>query len=323
MTSDYDRSRTRVSIPKWSALVDPFRASNAELELRPTGNYPFSAEFMQMRPVASITAQQSALLRRQTDVLFAYAANLGAIDVPRTPAIRDTIASHLSDSVVAVAVRSTGPGMVDRLGTQHLDANARLLVREPIPSVPAIMSIELPRDDARVAARARFPIAPPRPLAQMSAGEVGVSEPVILLAPRSDEALPNDPDSALSRMSGTTTFPHGTATIGVYWETYGFAPGDSVEIAVRVQRYTAQSALAKAAIALNMRGDRNAPVSVAWTEPQSGHGSYLTAGPVEIMSRSIVLNIASLTNGEYWLDIGVRKNGQKEPVIGRRAFVVQ
>jgi len=323
LTSDYDRSRARVSIPNWNALLDPFHASNAELELRPTGNYPFSAEFMQARPIASITAQQSALLRRQNDVLFAYAANLNAIDVARTPGIRDTIASHLSDSVVAVAVRSTGPGVIERLGTQHLDANARLLVREPIPPVPAIMSVELPHEGARVAARARFPITPPRPLAQMSPGEVGVSEPIILLAPRGDEALPNEPEAALSRMSGTTIFPRGTQTIGVYWETYGFAPGDSVEIAVRVQRYTPQSALAKAAIALNMRGDRNAPVSIAWTEPQPGHGSHAIPGPIQIVSRSIVLNIASLTKGEYWLDIGVRRNGQKEPVVGRRTFVVQ
>ena len=292
--------------------MNPLRARASELPPAIAEKHPWTEHIVLARPMAQVADDQTALLRRESTVLFAYAANLGATDMNL----------HLGQTVTAIVVRSTGPDDRQKIAEQHVDAAARLLVLNTIPAAAAIMSIELPNEGRSVAGRTRFGIAPPPTLAAMATGECAISEPVILQSPPGDEPLPNEPDSALGRMSGTTRLHAGLKTIGVYWETYGFAPGDSVEIAIRVQRYTAQSALEKVGIALNMRGDKNAPVSLAWTEPQPGHASHVTAGSVPIVSRSIVLNIASLPKGDYWLDIGVRKNRQ-EPVVGRRSFVVQ
>jgi hypothetical protein len=224
--------------------------------------------------------------------------------------------------MVAVVMRSTGPDSIQRLGTGRVDRAAQLFVRQPMPSAPAILSIEIPNNGEAFAARARFPVTPPKTFAQMAPGEQAISDPVILQPYAGEGVLPNDPEGALARTLGTTRFSHARKTIGVYWETYGFAPGDSVEITVQVQRYTSQNLLARAAVALFLLGDKNATVSMAWTEPRPGHSSHVTDGPVPIISRSLVLNIASLPTGEYWLDVGVRKPGSA-PVVGRRSFIVQ
>lgn len=322
LTAEYNKMDPLASvIPKWTALLDPLDAQSRDLEMRPAANYPFSAEFMRMRRVATIAADQAALLRRQSSVLFVYAADLSTLNFRRTASITENRPSGYRDSIEAIVLRSVGPDSIQRFDTQRVGAGAKLVVRGAIPSARAIMGIEIPNEGG-IAARKRISIAPPQTLAEMSPGEVAISDPVIVQPPVDDEALPNDPDLALPRMNGTTILARGTKAIGVYWETYGFAPGDTVEISIRVQRYTPQNAAVRAAIALNMRGDRNAPVWVAWTEPAQGYSFFVTDGPVKIVSRSVVLGIESLPVGEYWLDIGMRKKGLA-PVIGRRSFVIK
>jgi hypothetical protein len=79
----------------------------------------------------------------------------------------------------------------------------------------------------------------------------------------------------------------------VYWETYGIAQRDSVDITVTVQQ----------------RGGGNSPVATTWSEPQPGHFVRNVPGAVPIQMRSVVINIGALPVGPYTLEMSVKKRG--------------
>src|SRR5205085_4704676 len=112
-------------------------------------------------------------------------------------------------------------------------------------------------------ARSRFGVKPPPPLSSMPRGDAAMSDPVILVVPANTNALPNDADAAIALMNGSTTLAAGTSSIGVYWETYGIAAGDSVEVTV------------------SLRG-AGSPVTSSWREPQPGHAVRTLAGAMPI-----------------------------------------
>jgi hypothetical protein len=122
-------------------------------------------------------------------------------------------------------------------------------------------------------------------------------------------------------MLPTTRIRAGQKTVGVYWEVYGYAASDSVEVALRVQRHTSQGVIGSLGIALNIFEDRNAPVSVTWSEPNQARNNFETRGKVPTVSRSVIIDVGSLPAGEYWLDIAVRKKGS-ESLIRRREFTI-
>jgi hypothetical protein len=121
-------------------------------------------------------------------------------------------------------------------------------------------------------------------------------------------------------MVGSAALARG-ARLGVYWETYGFAPSDTVAFTVWVERFTEQGILRELGVRLNIATDRNTPVAVSWTENEAGRNAAVIGGAVSVIGRSIVLNTAALPPGEYWLDI-VASGAGKEPVRSRRKFVV-
>jgi hypothetical protein len=154
----------------------------------------------------------------------------------------------------------------------------------------------------------------------MNPGELAISDPVLLLPPADGTDLPTATESILGRMAGSTRLQKG-ARVGVYWETYGFAATDSVEVAVWIERHTPQGILRRFGNALTITTDLNTPVAQSWTESQLGRNAQLIPGAVPIIGRSIVLDASNLPGGEYWLDVVVRKSGS-EPVRSRRSFIV-
>jgi hypothetical protein len=155
----------------------------------------------------------------------------------------------------------------------------------------------------------------------MQRGDVAVSDPVVLRVPADGSALSADPDSALMLMAGSTRVP-ATGKIGVYWETYGFAPGDSLHVAVWIERFTPQGLMRRFGIALGVATDRNTPVSTGWSEPHPARRAHVIQGIVPIVGRSLVVDVAPLPKGDYWLDVAVARPGQ-EPVRGRRVITIQ
>jgi hypothetical protein len=228
--------------------------------------------------------QQTAFLRRQDSTLLAFATSLARTDLAR----------KLGDSVTGVILASTGPRAIRRLAETKLGAQDRLTFLSALPAGPSLVSVEVPWiNDGDRGARSRFGVKPPPPLSTMKAGEAAMSDPVILVVPPGVNALPNIAESAIVLMNGSTTLAAGTSSIGVYWETYGIAPGDSIEVTV------------------SLRGAGGSPVTSSWREPQPGRAVRTIAGAVPIQMRSLILDVSALAVGPYTLELSVRRsNGQ-------------
>jgi hypothetical protein len=310
-TAEYTRGRVHL-VPAWNAIASPFTAHSTDWDFNGTvASWWPEEHFTPRQPLVQILDDQIALLRRERQALFAYATDLGSVPLRRG-----------GDSVVALLMRTTGPMAIDRVRAQSVSASSRLVFRELLPPQRAVIGVEIPASDTTMpAARTRFGVTPPPTLMSMARGEVAISDPVILEAPTGDAPLPNDPDGALARMLGSTHLAAGTKQVGVYWETYGFTSTDSVEVAVRIQRYTPQGLLRNVGIAMKIATDLNTPVAISWREPDPGHGAFTMAGAVAVVTRSVVLDISGVPPGDYWLDVLVAKPG-KAPVSARRAFSI-
>jgi hypothetical protein len=215
------------------------------------------------------------------------------------------------------------PDSVDVIARGSSVVGSTLVLHGAAASRPALLGVELAADSTRNApsARTRFAVNPPATLATMRAGEVGVSEPIVLRAGFGDAELPAAADSALDLMLGSTRIAQGTR-IGVYWENYGFQPTDSVTFAVWVERYTPQGLMRQLGIAFRVATDLNTPVATTWDDVNLSRAARLIAGPVPIVGRSVMLDVSKLPRGDYWLEIAVGKRGQA-PVRARRTVTIR
>ncbi len=326
-TYEYTPARQHL-VPAWHALSNPFSAVGSDWVINeppppPKPDLPPALirswlwwpveHYAPAAPLAQLPQGQVALLRRQDNVLLAVAVDLVPKDLGR----------RLTESVrVATLVVSEQPDSIRRVATGSGVVGASMVLTGLIDARPAVAGVEYtPTDAPRPGGRSRFGITPPATLATMKPGELAISDPVLLQAPSADEVLPSLPDSALKRMAGATRVQN-VGRLGVYWETYGFKPSDSLEVAVWIERYTPQGFLRRFAKRLNLAEDLNTPVAITWQEAQAGRNAYAFAGPVPIIARTVTLDVSKLAKGDYWLDIVVRKPGQ-EPVRGRRSFAIE
>ena len=284
-TFEYSLGRAHV-IPPWYMVNDPFGIVNSHWSLAaPAGEWDHQfnwwpvEHYMPPYPIIPITDQQTAFLRRDTNAMFGYATNLTRVD----------FAQLVNDSADVHLIVSTGPASFVRAPVQRKRATDRVVFYEPIASRPALVGVEIPWDSAgRPGVRARFGVRPPPPLRELPRGAVAISEPVVLVVPPDGSPLPVFADSAMQFMSGTTTLLPTTRAIGVYWETYGISPTDSVEVTVGVRGANA--------------------TSVTWREPSPERGTHTVAGVVPIQMRSVVLTIETLPPGRYELEVAVRRS---------------
>ena len=191
-----------------------------------------------------------------------------------------------------------------------------LLRPHDTPVQPAIVGAEMPasrRED--VSGRTRFGVAPPQPLEALAPGETAISDPVLVSA---DDDAPPGPDVVLQRMLGSTHVRG--AKVGVYWETYGYAAGDSVDVAVVISRHEAISKMRRVGMFLHLAHDLNGSVAVRWGEPQPGHSAWTIPGVVPIQARSVRVDLSRLEPGHYNVQVLVGRRGGV-PVSAGRDFV--
>lgn len=320
-TFEYHPGRIH-TFPERIDLQDIFSISAADWELSPMrGGDSFREsdplwwpqEHMLGSPLVVLNQMQSAVLRRQSASHLAVAVSLDAAVLRRTEgtAIREV-----------TLVVATHPESLRVVGSRGGTAGSALTLQADISVAPAVLSVEVPGSGGRYpAARARFGLRPPPALSTMSPGDRAVSAPVLLGVPGGGGAIPPQPDSALQWMLGTTTVPP-VGKLGVYWETYGFAPSDTVEHAVWVTRVTPQGALRRLGIRLNVTTDRNTPLAVAWTEMRlGGTAAVVEPGPVPVIGRTVVLDVSTLAPGEYVLEVAARGTSG-DAVREQRRFTV-
>jgi len=313
-TIEYPMTRLHL-IPDWKAVADPFHAGSDawQVSMPPLKDddepaaqwWPAEHYDRSEGPIVQLT-DQTVMLRRDDNILLATASGLP----PATNAIDASARPYL--------VRTTGPHQVEKLPHQIFRNDDAIVMTARIPTEPAIVGSEfVAAKHGATSARTRMGVTPPAPLSALHDGETAVSEPVFVAA---TEALPRDPDAALSHMLGALRVRG--PKVALYWETYGYAPGDSVDVSVTITRHEQLSVMRRLGMKLRVAHDINGSVAVRWQEPQAGHDSWLIPAVVPIQARCIRLDLGNVEPGHYIVQVAVARRGGL-PVTASREFVLE
>ena len=311
-TSEYPQDRVHL-FPRWNAIADPFRASADawQLNMPPLSNNDEPAEqwwpnehYAPGRGGIAQLREQTVMLRRDDDVVLATASEL-----------RFAGRAITTDTASAVLIRTTSPDDIKRLQRHALLNATSLVLTARIPGSPAVVGTEVLAPHGELSLRTRFGITPPKPLSALKPGETAISDPVLISTPESS----NGADAALGLMLGSTVVR--THKIGVYWETYGYAAGDSVDVAVIISRNEPLSKFRRLGMKLRLAHDINGSVAVRWTEPQAGHDSWTIPARVPIQARAVGLDLSRLEPGNYRVQVLAGRAGGV-PVTASRDFVL-
>jgi hypothetical protein len=315
-TAEYPMDRLHL-VPAWKTMDDPFHAGADAWQINmpaltgdeePAKQWWPSEHYARGAGGIVQLSDQTVMLRRDSDILLATASGL-----------RSGGKELHADTAAAVLIRTTSPGEIERLKHQTFKNANAIVVTANISPKSAIVGTELPAPHGELSARTRFGIVPPAPLASLRHGETAISDPVLISA--EDDALPG-PDRALQEMLGSARVRG--AKVGVYWETYGYAAGDSVDVAVIISRHEPISKVRRIGMFLRLAHDLNGQVAVRWGEPTPGHSSWTVPGVVPIQARSIRLDLSRIEPGHYTVQVLVGKHGSTTPpLISSRDFVFE
>jgi hypothetical protein len=297
--------------PPWRAVLDPATLSTDDWSLfAPRQGYgsvvwesdvwPTDHWSRPLGPVVNL-AEQTVMLRRDNDALLAI-----GLDVPQkffTPG-----APMPYDAAVVVA-RDPNERWMPSRESILLDGRGTTVLTSPLSARAQIVSAELaPADGAPgLAVRSRRAIHPPPPLSVMQAGEVGISDP-LFFRPGDDAAPPSNAQDAIAKMLGSLSFTE--KRIGVFWETYGVAPSDTVELTLRLVSTDKPGLFRRLGTKLGVVETIGGEMAMSWREPRIGMVEGLTwAGDVPIQARGVVLDISRLKAGRYAVEISAVKRG--------------
>lgn len=183
----------------------------------------FGVEFMYRRggPIEQLRSQVG-FLRRQGTALAVVGADWDmSVFLPQ-----------LDEYRYGVAV-SAGPGHPVTGGGGIVSGNGAHGIAGPIESRPLLMSVEKISIHNGVAGRTRFAVDPPRPLAMLPRDSVALSDPLLL---RPGEAPATTLGEVTRRIHGSP-FIRDPVSIGVFWEIYNTALGDSLDVSLRLIRH--------------------------------------------------------------------------------------
>ena len=311
---EYDHGRQQL-IPPWSVVADPFSSSAADWP------WPFIERTEWPREHSALTYQLSGLDGGQVGFF------------PRTDSVRTLVATTLPIAYIgqrdrgpvpALLLRSSGPDDIELLAAADGVLDGAVRFETMLASSPTMLGVEVSAqlESSSPAARSRFGVRPPSPLRSLAAGTAAISAPLVLFLDVGEGSAPSDPEGALRQMAPSLTIASDRRSIGLYWETYGFAPTDTVEVAVWL-RQTRGGALARVGSLLGIRPDPATPVAVSWVETPGSQGrTVVEAGPVPIIGRGIRIDVGSMTGGTYDVEVVVARPGT-EGVRARTRVVVE
>jgi hypothetical protein len=303
-------------IPDWRAVKDPFHASANAWQVNmpsltdddePAAQWWPAEHYARAGGGIVQLSEQTVLLRRDADVLLATASEL-----------RSTGHAIAADTAAAVLIRTTSPQDVEKVKHQTFRNETSIVLTAHIPAKPAVVGTELLAARGRTAsARTRLGVTPPIPLAALRPGETAISDPVLIAT---DDAPPPGPDNALQHMLGSTRVRG--PKVGVYWETYGYDAGDSVDVSIVIARHESLSKARRLGMLLHVAHDINGSVAVRWEEPQPGHSAWTIPGAVPIQARSIRLDLSRIEPGHYSVQVLMGRHGGI-PISASRDFVYE
>lgn len=317
-TFEYSADRV-TTMPAWQTMAKPFEAqeSNWLLSFDDAIGRPFTTWWPEElyrpeRRLVQFGEGQNAMLRRENKILVAAAV----------PFLHPLIGASVRTFDVLM-LATPGPARIDTAGQRPATGGSTVVVKGLINSIPSIISVEAQGvGSSLVDARTRFGVTPPPTLGAMPAGDIAVSDPVLLDV--SGSALESSPasEALLDRMLATVRLGTANRRVGVYWETYGIAANDTITVSVRVATDQELSAMRRLGMALNVAENPNRAIVQRWTEPDARRMTGTTPGRVSVQSRAIVLNLGLLQPDSYILEVIVeRKDGKI--ATGRRRILVE
>lgn len=306
-TQEYSSPRFH-PVPDWPAVASPWQATPSmwnvaasrdsggkpDLDWWPIEHYPRAGGAL-----VQIPEHQAALLRRSNDVLLAVATDLSRSGLDRRE----------SRTATGTLIVTPAPDTM-RFIPLSVSLDSTTVWRAAIAPRPAIVGLEVRAQPVMATvARIRFGIDPPPALSAMHRGEIAISPPVLVRPARSGGMPDSDPATALSSMLGTTRLSD-MQRVGVYWETYGIRDGDSVDVAVTIERRAEPSALRRLGTALHVADHVGGSVTVRWHEPQPGFVATTLGGLVPIQGRNVSIDLSQLAPDKYSVTVTVTRKGQ-------------
>lgn len=306
-TIEYNQPRFH-TVPSWSAINDPWDApasawnltgEPADFARASAGWWPQEHYARDVGALISIDEQQTGFLRRHDALELAVATNLS-----RTGLGRGLV--HAGEG--SLIVTSAPDSMSFTKATVSLDSTA--VWKTLIQPRQAIVGLEVRAGDGGSAtARTRFGIEPPLPLSVMGRGDIAISAPILMAPPLGSKFPDSDPATALSSMLGTTRL-RNMSRVGIYWETYGIPRGDSVDVAIAVERRDSPNVLRRLGTFLHLASPPQSTVTIRWHEPAPGYVSTSVDGPEPIQARNVSIDLTRLAPGKYAVTVSVTRTGQ-------------
>ncbi len=314
-TAEYSGPRFRL-VPRMHAVTSPTQAWDSDWVLSARahsdihqGDAPswWPREHYDRGNLMVQLWSQHGLFRRQDSILFAMATQLFAEDF--SGATRDTLRGELFTWSNPQSMR------VQRKTAVVGVAN---LIKSLVASEPQLVSLELHgARPAGVVARTRFGIEPPLPLSALQPGEVAVAPPVFIHPTTPDELQADNPESALARMYTNVGF-RDPQVIGLYWETYGFGPRDSVVLSIRVERHQPRPGFVRRlGYALGLATRDRGTIAVEWREALPQRSMNIVSGAVPIQGRIVTLSMTQLQAGDYTMIVSAARPGGAAAIATR------
>jgi hypothetical protein len=311
------------STPPWHAVLDPSTLTSADgSRFAPRlayGAIDWDNDFWPQEhaerkagPVLEV-AEQTVMFRRDNDVLIAI-----ALDVPQkffAPGAR------IPYDGAIIAARDANDRWTPSRASYVLDGKGTtILVASLLPRAHVVSAELAPADGAPgLAVRARRAVRPPAPLSVAQAGEIAVSDP-LFFRPGDADDQPKSAPVAIARMLGS----HALADqrVGIFWETYGVAPSDTVDLTLRITGIDKPGVLRRIGTAIRVLQSTPNEITMSWREPNLGQREGLTwAGDVPIQARSVILDVSRLRPGRYTMELTVVK-GTAAPAVTRRDVTI-
>ncbi|HTR78240.1 MAG TPA: hypothetical protein VMH39_09025, partial [Gemmatimonadaceae bacterium] len=315
-TAEYPITRVH-TIPWWYVIADPWHADDGDwtvsMPIRPDSTPDFGWWPREHAPHAGETLvqlgdKQSAVFRRESDVLLAVATDVRAADLHAAVGdqVQGTlILSPVPDSFVFIPHPSV-------VGTT-------VVMQDRMSPTPVVVGMEYRSTRTKAAARTRFAVSPPATLSSMLPGEIAVSEPALIRPTSLGTRAPSDPTIAIPLMLGSATFPHG-ARVGVYWETYGVHNGETLDVAVRVSQRPPNTPGTQRPTPTTVNSPPTG-ITVQWREPDPDRAVTAIPGAHPIQARNVSLDLSSLQPGDYEVEVSVARPGTP-PVAARREIII-
>jgi hypothetical protein len=307
------------SAPPWSAVLDPSALTSSDAtRFAPRMGYgavdwendywPQESSTRVLGPVLDLP-EQTVILRRDSDALLAIAT-----DVPQkffAPGQR------IQYDAAVILARDPTDRWVPSRESLTLDGKGTTVLVSPLAARAQVVSAELaPADGAPgLAVRVRRAVHPPAPLSVLKVGEVAISDP-LFFRPGDATDPPANAAEAVGKMFGSLAF--NEKRVGLFWEMYGVAPGDTVDIAIRVANIDKPGLLRRIGSTIGIAGAEGAEMTIRWREPRPNRAeTVMWAGDVPVQSRGVVLDVSRLRPGRYTVEVTVAKLAG-EPATTRR-----